>query len=102
MHGTWRSCPFPMVGLLLTSSIFRPDCSPQAVFALRGARMHTAVVPVPAMPSAFTRWIVGLLVVGHFFAIFIAVTSDSSPNYPAPQLAVRASSLLQPYLQATF
>jgi hypothetical protein len=45
---------------------------------------------------------VGALVVGHLFAIFIAVTSDSSPNYPAPQLAVRASSSLQPYLQATF
>lgn len=59
-------------------------------------------VTAPAMPSAFARRLVSVFVVAHLFAICIAVTSYSSPNFPAPQLAARASRLLQPYLQATF
>jgi hypothetical protein len=55
-----------------------------------------------ALPSAFTRRAVGVLVVAHLAAIFVAVTSSSSPNFPAPQLAMRASGPLQPYLQGTF
>src|SRR5690349_19860336 len=101
MYGTWRRLPFSnsraSVNILDLPARLLPKG--RSVSAVRGARMHTAVVHAPAMPSTFTRWIVGVLVVGHLFAIFIAVTSDSSPNFPAPQLAVRASSSLQPYLQ---
>jgi len=53
-------------------------------------------------PSRRVRWIVSVLVVGHFFAIGTAVTSHSAPNFPAPQLAVAASIPMQPYLQSTF
>lgn len=53
-------------------------------------------------PPPIIRLLVSVLVVGHFFGILVAVTSYSSPNFPAPQLAVQASERLQPYLQATF
>ena len=52
--------------------------------------------------TARARWIVSILVIAHFFAIGIAVTSYSTANFPAPVLSVMASEPLQPYLQATF
>jgi hypothetical protein len=65
--------------------------------------MHTEEsVGVPGMPSALVRSVLGVLLVAHLLAIFVAVTSYSSPNFPAPRLAARASQPLQPYLQATF
>jgi hypothetical protein len=66
-------------------------------------RMHTEETPVaPVSPSPLVRCIFSVLVAGHLFGIFVAVTSYSSPTFPAPQLSVRASEPLQPYLQATF
>jgi hypothetical protein len=56
----------------------------------------------PALPSTFVRRVASVLIALHLSAIFIAVTSDASPNYPAPLLAARAAGPLQPYLQATF
>lgn len=53
-------------------------------------------------PDAKTRWIITVLVIAHFFALAIAVTSYSTSNFPAPVLAVMVSERLQPYLQATF
>lgn len=65
--------------------------------------MHKeTLVVLPVLPSAWARRLISGLVVAHFAAIFLAVTSYSAPNFPAPQLAVWASRPLQPYLQATF
>jgi hypothetical protein len=65
--------------------------------------MHVSgPITTPAMPSPVVRGLVSVLVTGHLFAILVAVTSYSSPAFPAPQLAVQASEPLQPYLQATF
>lgn len=54
------------------------------------------------MPRMSTRLLVTALVVAHFFTIFVAVTSYSSPGFPAPQLSVRLNARLQPYLQRIF
>ncbi|MFO0809901.1 MAG: hypothetical protein U0746_14870 [Gemmataceae bacterium] len=65
--------------------------------------MHTKkAVAVSGMPSPLARRAVGTLVIAHLAAIGVAVTSFSSPGFPAPQLAARAAGPLQPYLQATF
>jgi hypothetical protein len=62
-----------------------------------------AVIPIgPMTPSPFVRRSASAIILAHFLAIAVAVTSYSTPNYPAPQLAVMASRPLQPYLQATF
>ena len=55
-----------------------------------------------ATPTKLARRLVSALLIIHFCSIFLAVTSYSSPSFPAPQLAVRASQPLQPYLQGTF
>lgn len=60
------------------------------------------IVEQATHPSARARWTVSILVIAHFFAIGIAVTSYSTANFPAPVLSVMASEPLQPYLQATF
>jgi hypothetical protein len=52
-------------------------------------------------PSRRHRTAVSALILVHFIAIGTAVTSSSSPTFPAPQLAVAASQPFQPYLQAT-
>jgi hypothetical protein len=54
------------------------------------------------MPRTFIRLLVTALVVAHLFTIFVAVTSYSSPGFPAPQLSVRLNARLPPYLQAIF
>jgi hypothetical protein len=48
------------------------------------------------------RLALSLLIGAHFVAIVLAVTSYSSPGFPAPVLAVRAATIAQPYLQLTF
>jgi hypothetical protein len=60
--------------------------------------LHAETTPL----KPWVRTAISLLVVGHFLAIGVAVTSYSTPTYPAPQLAVAASQPLQPYLQGTF
>jgi len=59
------------------------------------------VKPLPRMPAWPIRCGISLIVVAHFAAITVAVTSISTPNYPASPLSVAASEHLQPYLQAT-
>lgn len=49
-----------------------------------------------------TKAAISLLIIAHFVAIAVAVTSYSTPNFPAPQLAVEVSQPMQPYLQGTF
>jgi hypothetical protein len=56
----------------------------------------------PRIPSASVRVLVGVLVFVHLIAIVIAVTSSGSPGFPAPQLSLRLSPFVQPYLQAIF
>lgn len=64
---------------------------------MEAVALHPNTTPSPLAKSA-----ISLLVIAHCFAIGVAVTSHSTPSYPAPQLALAASQPLQPYLQGTF
>ena len=61
-----------------------------------------AVSDAQHVPRRRVRRVLSVAIVAHFVAIAVAVTSYSSPNFPAPVLAVRASTMFQPYLQLTF
>jgi hypothetical protein len=58
--------------------------------------------PQTAGPPPAVRRALSLVIVLHFLAVLTAVTSASSPGFPAPELAVRANALVRPYLQLTF
>jgi hypothetical protein len=60
--------------------------------------LHSAI----EKPSVLIRAGISAIVLAHLSAIAVAVTSYSSPGFPAPELAVRASGPLQPYLQLSF
>jgi hypothetical protein len=60
------------------------------------------VGPSAKSPAWPVRWALSLLVVGHFFAILVAVTSTSTPGFRGSQLATTAAEHVQPYLEATF
>lgn len=53
-------------------------------------------------PPAGVRRIATVLILLHLFAVLTAVTSSSTPRFPAPALAVMANQPFQPYLQAAF
>lgn len=56
----------------------------------------------PSTPSRAWRRLLSLLLLIHFFAILTTVTAFSTPDCPAPRMAVWADVPLRPYLQVTF
>lgn len=59
------------------------------------------VKPAARMPGWPICCLVSVVVVAQFGTVLTAVTSASTPNFPASPLAAAASEYLQPYLQAT-
>jgi hypothetical protein len=59
---------------------------------------------VPAgAPASATKWIVSILVLGHFFAIAMAVTQSSTPQFPTPDVAMAMNvKPVRMYQQFTF
>jgi hypothetical protein len=55
-----------------------------------------------AGPPVWVRWLVTVLVCGHFAAILATVSGASSPNFPAPVPLVKSARLVRPYLQSIF